>query len=87
MSDEGKDSAMNGDETMKELHRLAKSADLGLKCLMGFMAGLEVAERPVPDALALVRERLLEVRNGCESLRFQLEVSGKKAGAGEGVAE
>ena len=80
--DEGKDSGMNADEMMKELHGLAKTADLGLKCMMGFMAGLEVADRPVPEALSLVRERLLEVRNGCMGLRVRLEPSAKKSGAG-----
>lgn len=83
---------MSDDDVMDKLQKYARLADSGLKCMMGFTAGLEVAERPVPDALAMVKERLLEVRNGCLQLRFQLADSVKKSGAekvgaGEGVAE
>lgn len=90
--DEGKDSEMSDDDVMDKLQKYARLADSGLKCMMGFTAGLEVAERPVPDALAMVKERLLEVRNGCLQLRLQLADSVKKSGAekggaGEGVAE
>ena len=83
---------MSDDEVMDKLQKYARLADSGLKCMMGFTAGLEVAERPVPDALAMVKERLLEVRNGCLQLRLQLADSvkksgAKKGGAGKGVAE
>ncbi len=83
---------MSNDEIIDKLKEYTRLADRGLKCMMGFTAGLEVAERPVPDALVMVKDRLLEVRNGCLSLRRQLEDSVKKAGAkkggaGKGVAE